>query len=110
MTECTELILKNMIKRLVKLTFQTDKTDDFIQIFETSKEKIRAMPGCQHVELLRDAATPTIFFTLSLWNTEGSLEAYRQSELFRTTWAKTKVLFADKPAAWTTKMISAATV
>jgi heme-degrading monooxygenase HmoA len=97
-----------MIKRLVKLTFQTDKTDEFIHIFETSKDKIRAMSGCQHVELLRDATTPNVFFTLSLWDTEGSLDAYRHSDLFRTTWAKTKVLFSDKPAAWTTQMISSA--
>ena len=68
------------------------------------------MSGCQHVELLRDAAMPTIFFTLSLWDTEGSLEAYRQSELFRTTWAKTKILFADKPTAWTMTVISLAVV
>ena len=95
-----------MIKRLVKLTFQADKTDEFIAIFESSKDKIRTMSGCQHVELLRDATTPTIFFTLSLWDTEGSLNAYRQSDLFRTTWVKTKVLFSDKPAAWTTTMIS----
>jgi heme oxygenase (mycobilin-producing) len=97
-----------MIKRLVKLTFQADKTDEFIHIFETSKDKIRAMSGCQHVELLRDATTPNIFFTLSLWDTEGSLNAYRHSDLFRTTWAKTKVLFSDKPAAWTTQMVSSA--
>ncbi len=97
-----------MIKRLVKLTFQTDKTDEFIRVFETSKDRIRAMSGCQHVELLRDATTPNVFFTLSLWDTEESLESYRQSELFRTTWAKTKVLFSDKPAAWTTEMISSA--
>ena len=95
-----------MIKRLVKLTFQADKTDEFIAIFEASKDKIRAMSGCQHVELLRDATTSNIFFTLSLWDTEGSLNVYRQSDLFRTTWAKTKVLFSDKPAAWTTTMIS----
>ena len=95
-----------MIKRLVKLTFQADKTDEFIALFDASKDKIRAMSGCQHVVLLRDAATPTVFFTLSLWDTEGSLNAYRASDLFRTTWAKTKVLFADKPAAWTTTLIS----
>jgi heme-degrading monooxygenase HmoA len=95
-----------MIKRLVKLTFQDDKTDEFIQIFETSKDKIRAMSGCQHVELLRDATTPNVFFTLSLWDSEASLDLYRHSDFFRTTWAKTKVLFSDKPAAWTTKMVS----
>jgi heme-degrading monooxygenase HmoA len=95
-----------MIKRFVKLTFQDDKTDEFIHIFETSKDKIRAMSGCQHVELLRDAATPNVFFTLSVWDDEASLNAYRHSDFFRTTWAKTKVLFSDKPAAWTTKMVS----
>jgi heme oxygenase (mycobilin-producing) len=99
-----------MIKRLVKLTFQTDKTEDFIQIFESSKDKIRAMSGCHHVELLRDENTTNVFFTLSLWDTEGSLDAYRDSDLFKTTWAKTKVLFSDKPAAWTTKMISTANI
>jgi heme oxygenase (mycobilin-producing) len=95
-----------MIKRLVKLTFQDDKTDEFIHIFETSKDKIRAMSGCQHVELLRDATTPNIFFTLSIWDDEESLNAYRDSDFFRKTWAKTKVLFSDKPAAWTTTMVS----
>lgn len=95
-----------MIKRLVKLTFQSDKTDDFITIFEESKNLIRKMPGCQHLELLRDAAKPEVFFTLSFWGNEDALNAYRDSELFKTTWAKTKVLFADKPQAWTTNMIS----
>ena len=95
-----------MIKRLVKLTFQSDKTDDFIVIFEASKRLIRNREGCQHVELLRDAAKPEVFFTLSLWDNEAALNAYRHSELFKTTWAKTKVLFSDKPQAWTTNLIS----
>lgn len=95
-----------MIKRLVKLTFQQDKIVNFKEIFEDSKHKIRAMSGCQYVELLQDIMHPHIFFTLSLWDTEGSLEDYRQSELFKTTWAKTKILFSDKPAAWTTEVVS----
>jgi (4S)-4-hydroxy-5-phosphonooxypentane-2,3-dione isomerase len=47
-----------------------------------------------------------VFFTLSVWDSEASLNTYRHSDFFRTTWAKTKVLFSDKPAAWTTKMVS----
>ena len=94
-----------MIKRLVKLTFHENNIEDFKEIFENSKHKIRAMKGCQHVELLQDKAHPHIFFTLSIWDTEGSLEAYRQSELFKTTWAKTKILFSDKPVAWTTEVV-----
>ena len=95
-----------MIKRFVKLSFQADKTAEFIQIFEDSKNFIRRMSGCHHVELLRDATNPNVFFTLSLWDTEGALDDYRRSDLFRTTWAKTKVLFADKPEAWSTHILS----
>ena len=95
-----------MIKRLVKLTFQPDKISDFKAIFEDSKGQIRAMEGCLHLELLQDITQPNVFFTQSHWDTEGALEGYRHSELFRTTWAKTKMLFADKPEAWSTEVAS----
>ncbi len=39
-------------------------------------------------------------FTYSYWESEAHLNTYRHSDLFRETWAKTKVLFADKPEAW----------
>ena len=97
-----------MIKRLVKLTFQEDKIEDFKEIFETSKNKIKAMEGCEHVEVLQDITHPHVFFTFSIWDTEGSLNKYRESELFKTTWAKTKILFSDKPAAWSTEVLSQA--
>ena len=94
-----------MIKRLVKLTFRPDKIQDFKQIFEESKEKIKNTEGCLHLELLNDITHPHIFFTLSYWENEAALAGYRQSELFKTTWAKTKVLFADKPEAWSTVVL-----
>ncbi len=110
---CTQgfcIFAKNnvMIKRLVKLTFQEDKIEDFKDIFEASKDKIKAMEGCEHVEVLQDIAQPQVFFTLSIWDTEGSLNKYRDSELFKTTWANTKILFSDKPMAWSTEMVSQA--
>lgn len=83
------------------MTFQEASVPDFLAIFEASKQKIRQFEGCQHLELLRDKNQTNILFTLSFWDTEGSLENYRQSELFQMTWAKTKVLFADRPQAWT---------
>lgn len=95
-----------MIKRIVKLTFQEDKTADFEAIFEDSKSRIRGFEGCQHVELLRANPQGNIFFTFSIWKDEAALENYRHSELFQTTWSKTKVLFSDKPAAWTVDLIS----
>ncbi len=89
-----------MIKRLVKLSFETDKVNDFLEIFESSKKLIRASEGCLHLELLQDTTHPYIFFTLSYWENENALEVYRQSGLFKTTWAKTKILFSDKAQAW----------
>jgi heme oxygenase (mycobilin-producing) len=50
-----------MVKRLVKLTFQEDKIEDFKEIFESSKNKIRAMEGCQHVELLNDISKTNVY-------------------------------------------------
>lgn len=94
-----------MIKRIVKLTFREDAVPEFLAIFEASKEKIRAFEGNLHLELLRDTAQPNVLFTLSLWENEQALEAYRQSELFKSTWEKTKALFAGKAEAWTVEGI-----
>ena len=89
-----------MIKRIVKLTFQPGSVDDFIAIFRESQGLIVGFPGCRHVELLRCTQPDNVFFTYSFWEDEAALEYYRQSELFRSTWARTKALFADKPQAW----------
>ena len=82
------------------MSFQPEKVADFLMIFEASKAKIRAMPGCQHLELLRDLDQPHIFVTHSHWDNADALNAYRHSDLFIETWAKTKVLFAEKPLAF----------
>lgn len=89
-----------MLIRIVRMTFQADKLPDFHAIFDRSKRHIRAFPGNHHLELLADPNNPTVRMTYSLWNSAADLEAYRQSELFRTTWAATKVLFAEKPMAF----------
>jgi quinol monooxygenase YgiN len=88
-----------MITRIVKMTFMENRTEAFLEIFSSSKEKIRAFKGCLSLELLQDVQDPRIFMTHSTWESEAALEAYRQSALFKTTWAKTKTLFADKAEA-----------
>ena len=45
-------------------------------------------------------------FTISHWDSEAALELYRQSELFKFTWAKTKPLFEEKAQAWSLLNIS----
>ncbi len=97
-----------MLIRYVRMTFQEDKTEVFQEIFETSKDKIKAMAGCQYLELLRDINQPNIFMTHSHWESETDLNNYRDSELFKTTWAKTKVLFAEKPLAFSVESLTVA--
>ncbi len=89
-----------MIIRIVKMTFKPEKVNEFLTIFDESKQLIRAMPGCTHLELLNDLKEPNIFFTYSYWNSENELNNYRNSDLFLTVWKKTKALFIAKAEAW----------
>ena len=79
-----------MLKRIVKLTFQEDQTDAFLDIFENSKSHIRNFEGCQHLELWRGQDDPRIFFTYSYWTDQQALDNYRHSALFEKTWRLTK--------------------
>ncbi len=89
-----------MLIRVVRMTFLPDKLADFDLIFNRSKPHIRAFPGCQHLELWHDLDMPTVRITYSHWESADALGAYRHSELFRTTWAATKPLFAEKPVVF----------
>ncbi|WP_420551173.1 putative quinol monooxygenase [Tenacibaculum aiptasiae] len=96
-----------MFVRIVKMSFQPEKIEEFLKNFDSKKEFIRKSPGCNLLELYRDKTNPNIFFTYSYWDTEQDLENYRNSELFKGVWAQTKVLFNDKPLAWSVdKMVS----
>lgn len=82
------------------MTFHPDALDPFLEIFDASAPKIRAFPGCQHLELWRDPRYANILTTFSHWDSADALEAYRYSTLFKTTWARTKPLFAAPPQAF----------
>jgi len=58
--------------------------------------------------MLQDLNQKNVFFTYSWWNSEGDLNAYRNSDLFKGVWVKTKLLFNDKPLAWSTEKINEA--
>ncbi len=91
--------------RIVKMTFQPDKVNEFLNNFNANKELIRNFNGVEHLELLRDKNNPNIFFTYSIWHSEQQLENYRNSDLFKSVWAKTKPLFSDKAEAWSVDSI-----
>ena len=89
-----------MLIRIVKLSFEEEKISEFLSTFNAHKEQIKNFKGCTHLELLRDKNKSNIFFTYSYWNNEQDLENYRNSDLFINVWSQTKVLFNNRPEAW----------
>ncbi|MBX9851038.1 MAG: antibiotic biosynthesis monooxygenase [Cytophagaceae bacterium] len=94
-----------MIVRIVKMTFREGAEKDFIKIFQGSKKQIRESRGCIFLELLQDKDQPNLFITYSVWSSEKDLERYRDSDLFKDTWAKTKALFGGEPEVHTMERI-----
>jgi quinol monooxygenase YgiN len=89
-----------MLIRIVKLSFHPENIPTFLEVFETSKEKIRNFEGCRLLELYNDKAAKNIFFTYSYWDSEEDLNNYRHSDYFKDVWSNTKPLFNNKPEAW----------
>lgn len=94
-----------MLIRIVRMTFHEDKVGDFLRIFEESKHKIRAFPGCSHLELYQDYNATHIFSTYSYWDNEEAINKYRNSDLFKSVWSDTKALFAEKTMAFSYKLV-----
>lgn len=88
-----------MLIRTVRMTFRPDRLETFHALFRATATHIRAVPGCRHLELWEDARFPNILTTYSYWTDAEALDVYRGSDLFQTTWAKTKPLFAAPPLA-----------
>jgi quinol monooxygenase YgiN len=90
-----------MITRIVKLSFETGHIESFKKIFAETKEGIRAFEGCIEVNAFQQLGHPSVFFTVSKWNSEADLENYRNSEFFTKVWSITRQGFNAKPEAWT---------
>jgi quinol monooxygenase YgiN len=91
---------KPLLIRIVKMTFESSQTEAFLQIYQETHQKIRNREGCRLLELYCDKNDPDVFITYSYWDSEEYLEAYRNSELFKSVWQKTKQLFRNKAEAW----------
>jgi heme-degrading monooxygenase HmoA len=89
-----------MIIRIVRMHFTDAGVEEFLEIFQSNKIAIRNFPGCVHLELLKEADDESVYTTLSHWNDEQSLEAYRKSELFGSVWGRVKTLFAERSQAF----------
>jgi quinol monooxygenase YgiN len=89
-----------MLIRIVRMHFTPDGKEEFLKVFTHHRKAIGTFPGCTHLRLLRDLRDDNCFTTLSHWNKADDLEAYRQSDLFTSVWAKVKPLFAKQPQAF----------
>lgn len=92
--------------RIVKMTFREDEIQAFFKIFSEIKPKIEAFPGCSKVDLVQDIHDPKVIMTHSIWTGPEALEAYRSSELFKSTWVRTKPLFEERAMAWSVEKIA----
>lgn len=89
-----------MITRIVKLEFQEERVQDFLDFFETIKHIVNEFPGCYGMKLYQDIAHPNIVMTYSHWDQESSLNAYRDSKQFGEIWPTIKPWFKERPQAW----------
>ena len=91
--------------RLVRLTVDESNLDVFDALFRKHHSDIEAQPGCLGVDLLTENGNACVRATLSMWDSEASLNAYRKSELFGVVWPATKRLFGAPPEVWTYEMV-----
>lgn len=94
-----------MITRVVRLSFEPSKLANFYEVFEASKLHIASFEGCNGLQLMQDATEKNVLYTLSYWENEDCLNKYRFSELFKATWSKTKILFNNKPQAFSLELL-----
>lgn len=83
------------------MRFRKTEILPFKKLFKEVQIPIQSCNGCISVKLLQSKDDPQLMFTLSKWDDDQDLENYRQSELFKSTWKKTKQMFEDKAEAWT---------
>lgn len=74
--------------------------EEFLEIFNENKEAIRNFEGCSHLQLLRDQDDPTVYTTLSHWESGENLENYRKSALFGKVWGRVKSLLSERTIAF----------
>jgi autoinducer 2-degrading protein len=86
----------SMIVRLVAMRFQHGKGEEFLHIFTDSSHAIRSQRGCLYLSLLQ--SSPEDFVTISHWQSQADLDAYRHGELFGSIWPRLKAMFREK--AW----------
>jgi quinol monooxygenase YgiN len=87
------------ITRVVQLTLHPQHTEAFAQIFRQHQQLIAQFEGCIELNAYQDHRQSHVFFTISKWQNEASLDNYRFSPFFKELWGKVKPMFAEKAIA-----------
>ena len=89
-----------MLLRIVKMEFDLAHVQAFDDLFAQSQARIKETPGCHGVRLIKGLGDQPIRTTLSWWEHDADLQAYRKSSLFGEVWPRTKAMFSAPPVAW----------
>ncbi|MCS7153780.1 MAG: antibiotic biosynthesis monooxygenase [Bacteroidia bacterium] len=73
-----------MLWRWVEIRAYPERADIVCSLLAEQAKRVRRFPGCLALSLYRGENAD--FYSLSLWESPEALEAYRQSEIFRSFW------------------------
>lgn len=96
-----------MIQRIVKLTLskQTD-LEAFRVIYDARNPMKNKVKGCRSVKIMKEINDENVYYTVSMWDSDADLEAYRSSAYFKETWPMVKAHLAVRAEAFTLKDIT----
>jgi len=90
-----------MIKRIVKLTVKNASAkSEFEKIYQVRNPFKNGVKGCTSVKVMQDVNHKDVFYTVSLWDSNDDLEAYRQSDYFAETWPMVKAQLSKRAEAF----------
>jgi len=90
-----------MIVRLVFLPAKPEAFDRLAELYEEGSKVVRAQKGMRKLELFHDKEDPYTLVTISHWDSDEALQAYRHSEFFKEFWPKVRETLRSRATAQT---------
>lgn len=90
-----------MVVRLVALRVQTDRQAELAAVLAESYPRVRAVSGCQGIQILQDVTDSLRYVSWSLWDTVEALEAYRAGPVYAEVWPRIRACLAERAQAQT---------
>ena len=90
-----------MIKRIVRLTVKDAAAKEaFQEIYRSRNPYKNGVPGCREVKVMQDVNDDDVYYTVSIWDSNDDLEAYRNSDYFAKTWPMVKAQLSKRAEAF----------